>query len=72
MIYPDPGPEQRNWSVTFNSEVEKELDVELAHVLFHGRPIYYVNFSQDGKYLAAGCHDGKAYIYDVQTGKLVR
>jgi len=31
-----------------------------------------VKFSRDGRYLAAGCGDGKAYIYDVETGKLTR
>jgi len=60
------------WSITFNNEVKKELDVKIAHELFHGKAIMYVKFSQDGKYLAAGCLDGKAYIYDVETGTLIR
>jgi WD40 repeat protein len=68
---PDSGPDERKWSITFNNEVEKELDVGIVHALFHEKSIPCAKFSQDGKYLAAGCKNGKAYIYDVQTGSLV-
>ena len=66
-VYPDPGPEEPDWSIKFN---KKKLDVEMVHTLSHGKPIGCVQFSRDGKYLAAGCYDGKAYIYDVETGTL--
>jgi len=56
--------------VEFNNEVERELDVEIAHTLFHAEPLRRIKFSRDGKYLAASCVDGKAYIYDVQEGTL--
>ena len=69
-VDPDSGTMHRNPSILFNKEVEKELDMELAHVLLHGDTIWCVKFSKDGKYVAAGCKDGKTYIYDVQTGKL--
>jgi len=59
-----------NWSITFNNKVEKELDVELLHILYPRKPVFCVCFSQDGGYLAAGCEDGKAYIYDVEKGTL--
>ena len=64
----EPCADQHTWSITFNDEVEKELDVEIAHVLFHNDMIVGVDFSPDGKYVAAG--GGKAYIYAVQTGTL--
>jgi WD40 repeat protein len=69
-VDPDSGPEERIWSITFNNEVEKELDVGIEHELCHEKSIWCAKFSQDGKYLAAGCLNGKAYIYDVQTGTL--
>jgi len=56
--------------IEFSNEVEKELDVEIVHTLFHAGQLRRVKFSRDGKYLAAGCKDGKAYIYDVQEGNL--
>ena len=68
-VDPDPSPKKRTLSITYN-EVRKELDVEILHVLCHRKPIFCVRFSQDGKYLAAGCEDGKAYIYGVETGIL--
>ena len=68
---PHSGPEGAR-SITFNKKVKKELHVEIAYELSHRKAIRYVKFSQDGKYLAAGCLDGKAYIYDVETGTLMR
>ena len=49
---------------------EEKLDLEMAHALSHGDRIWCVKFSQDGKFLATGYRNGKAYIYDVQTGTL--
>jgi len=68
----DSGPEELDGSIEFNYDVEKELDVETVHELFHDDTIECVRFCQDGKYLVAGCRDGKAYIYNVQTGSLTR
>jgi glucose repression regulatory protein TUP1 len=56
--------------MTFNHEVKKELEVELMHTSLHNKPVWCVEFSKDGRYLAAGCFDGKAYVYDAQTGTL--
>ena len=49
-----------------------ELLIDIAHAISHKEAILCVNFSQDGKYLAAGSQDGKSYIYDVQTGNLIQ
>jgi len=64
----DSGAEQHDWPLILHKNADKELDVEMAHILSHGDIIECVKFSRDGKQLAAGCHDGKAYIYDVETG----
>ena len=69
---PNSGPEESGWSITFNNKVEKRFDVQIAHVLSHAKLVYCVNFSRDGRYLAAGCESGKAHIYDVETGSLTR
>jgi WD40 repeat protein len=68
----DPASGPSECLVKFNNKVEKELDVEIAHTLFHGGLVVCVKFSRDGKYLAAACFDGKTYIYDVQKGTLTR
>ncbi len=70
-VYSESGSGRRR-SITFNKEVERVLDVEIAHALSHGKPISCVNFSQDGEHIAAGCVDGKVYVYDVKSGNLTR
>jgi len=66
----DPGSdsEEHDWSITFNST--RELDIEIVHTLVHEQMVHCVKFSRDGQYIAFGCGDGRAYIYDVQTGIL--
>jgi WD40 repeat protein len=46
--------------------------VEATHTLTHDKPIWCVKFSPDGQHLVTGCNDGKARIYDVKTGSIVR
>jgi len=60
-----------NWSIRYNSEVKRALDVSLVHSLQVGRfDVHCLKFSKDGKYLAMGFRrDGKTNIYDVQTGE---
>ncbi len=60
------------WSITYNSEVRRALDVSLIRSLDLGRKFYIgcLKFSRDGKYLAVGSwRTGMTKIYDVQTGK---
>jgi hypothetical protein len=64
------GDSPKEQSIVFNNTVKKELDVEMVRVLSHGAAIRCVQFSRDGKYLAAGCTTEEAYIYDVETGAL--
>jgi WD40 repeat protein len=64
--------EQRNWSIKFNDKSRKGFCIEIAHELCHEARTFSVKFSRDGKYLAVGCHNGTAYIYDVQTGTLTQ
>src|SRR5258706_215708 len=40
----DPGPGPREGLIKFNSEIEKELDVEITHTLFHGESVRCVKF----------------------------
>ena len=68
----DPGSGPGKVLIKFNSEFEKELDVEITHTLFHEKSVGCVKFSRDGRYLAAGCEDGRTYIYDVRQGTLTR
>lgn len=56
------------WSVNFNSDDKPVLNVKLEYVLTFGAKVRRVRFSPDGKYLAVGVKDGRAYIYDVKTG----
>jgi WD40 repeat protein len=44
---------------------------ELRAPLQHGGIVYGVEFSRDGKWLATASADGKARIWDVETGKEV-
>jgi WD40 repeat protein len=59
-----------DWSITYNTEVKREVDVSVVRTLEVGLPISCLTFSKDGKYLAVGFWDksGTTNIYDVQTG----
>jgi len=60
------------WSITYNSEVQRALDVNFVHSWDLGPKfdIGCLKFSKDGKYLAVGSwRTGVTKIYDVQTGQ---
>ena len=66
----NPGVEPGEWSLTYNDQVQRAFAVEDAHLFFHAATIECVKFSPDGRHLATACSDGKAYIYDVESGGL--
>ncbi|KAJ8067481.1 hypothetical protein OCU04_004825 [Sclerotinia nivalis] len=57
-----------DWSVTFNPEVPRVLDIDLLHNLQHESVVCSVRFSYDGKYVATGSNR-VAQIFDVNTGQ---
>ena len=61
-------PNQLDWSVDYNDDVKRALNLKLEHVWTHGAGVMRVVFSPDGKYLAVGVANGMTYIYDVKTG----
>jgi hypothetical protein len=59
-----------DWSIRYNSDVKREVDVSWVRSLDLGLDICCLTFSKDGKYLAVGFYDnGTTNIYDVQTGE---
>jgi hypothetical protein len=62
-----------DWSITYNTEVQREFDVSVVDLLEVGPSIGCLRLSKDGKYLAVGFnHSGTTNIYDVETGEKTR
>ena len=59
-----------DWTVLFNPNVPRLLDIELLRSISHTSPVICVSFSADGKHLALGC-DKVAILYSVVTGAKV-
>lgn len=62
-----------NWLLTVLSSrsspvLPRYLSVDLVHSLEHASVVCCVKFSNDGRYMAAGCNR-ITYIYDVATGR---
>jgi hypothetical protein len=58
-----------DWSVTYNTKVERELDVTMAS-LIEVESLNCLQLSIDGKYLAVGFeNNGTTHIYDAGTGE---
>jgi len=63
---------EADWSIRYNSEVERALDVGLLRSMDVGQvEVDCLQFSKDGKYLAVACRgdNGMINIYDVETGE---
>jgi WD40 repeat protein len=67
---PKPKLKSSDWSVVYNPEVKKVLDLRITHVFAFKCPVYCAKISPDGQRVAIGLEDnGKTYINDVKTGK---
>jgi len=57
------------WSVIYNTDIEKTLDMTFVHAFHHTSPVCAVRFSPDGRFLAAvlDCDLGRTQIYDMDT-----
>lgn len=58
--------EGKDWSVIWDPEYSRDIDIELEHTLMEAGRVYSVHFSRDGQYLAIGCKDVVS-IYDVTS-----
>ncbi|KAJ4259881.1 general transcription repressor [Fusarium falciforme] len=61
----------QDWHAVFNPKLQRDLDVDLVHVLGHSFPVTSVRFSHDGMHIATSSHR-TARIFDIQTGEQVR
>ena len=64
---------KRKRSITYNSEITKELDITFIHAFEHISSVNAVRFSPDGKLLAVGLtHElGKTLIYNLETKSMI-
>ncbi|KAI8369385.1 WD40-repeat-containing domain protein [Radiomyces spectabilis] len=62
--------EGQDWFALFNPKVTRYLKVDLVHTLEHNSVVCCVKFSQDGRYLAAGCNRS-TFIYDAMTSQRI-
>ena len=69
VISPEQKPEPVRWSVVYNPEVNRSLDLQLAHNFKFNAEVYCIKMSPDGQRLAVGLRDdGKTYINELETG----
>ncbi|KAJ3471850.1 hypothetical protein MRS44_001949 [Fusarium solani] len=61
----------QDWHALFDPQLQRDLDVDLVHVLEHSFPVTSVRFSHDGMHIATSSHR-TARIFDIQTGEQVR
>ncbi|KAL8732788.1 MAG: hypothetical protein Q9166_002570 [cf. Caloplaca sp. 2 TL-2023] len=55
-----------DWSVVYNPNLSRELDIELIHSTFLDSSVFCVKFSYDGRFLAIGL-TGSAAVYETST-----
>lgn len=56
----------------FSPRVSRRDQASILKQAFDKYEVYNVDFSPDGSMVAIGCNDGKARIYDLQLGTIVR
>ena len=70
---PDPKSELPEFSVVYNPEVKRVLDLHLMHVFTHESAAYCMKMSPDGQRIAVGfLDDGKTIISEVKTRSNIR
>jgi formylglycine-generating enzyme required for sulfatase activity/WD40 repeat protein len=61
---------QAIWGIRlWDLEKREALDDRFGRYWASALPVNDIDFTFDGKYLAAGCHDGTARVWDVATGE---
>ena len=72
ISFPEPESQRPDFSVVYNLEVERTLDLRLARIFTHDSP-FCMKMSPDGQRIAVGVLSlGKTVINDVKTGSNVR
>jgi WD40 repeat protein len=54
-----------NWAVLWDPATG-----DPRHTLVHPNQLYDAEFSQDGRWFATACHDGKARVWEIATGNI--
>jgi len=69
MVAPEAENEEneRPNNVIYNPQVERKLDLDIAHVFTFNTMVLCANFSPNGKCLAVGLQNGKTCLYSVET-----
>ena len=68
-----PEPDRPEFSVEYNPEVKRPLDLHLEHVFAYECPAYSVKISPGGQRMAVGFgHSGATIIRDMKTQSNVR
>ena len=68
MVIPKPQGARFDYSVEYNPEINRSLDLRVAKTFEFLNKVYCAKFSRDGKYLAVGLEEGETHIYDLVTG----
>ena len=69
IISSEEKPKPPEWSVLYNSEVKRALNIHLAHAFTFDSPVYCVKMAPDGQRIAVGVeYEGKTFINELRTG----
>jgi hypothetical protein len=63
-----PTVDKPKWSIVYNRQIKRTLDITFEHALKHGFQPPALQFSRDGKFLAVAFgNEDDTRIYDVKT-----
>ena len=69
IISPEQKTRSPKWSVVYHPEVERAIELHLAHTFTYDSPGRRIKMSPDGQRLAVGLlGDGKTYLKELETG----